>query len=92
MQITSAESGRASPLPFSSPLFFSGFLVEFSGSNEEGMGVDPYIRGGTPVARGGATGPPAAPVGRAQWSTEGGRQAPLHFFLARDLVANLKKK
>ena len=27
--------------------------------------------------RGGATGPPAAPVGWAHWSPEGGRQAPL---------------
>ena len=76
--------------------------MEFSGSNEEGMrGVDPYIRGGTPVARGGgATGPPAAPVGWAQRSPEGGRQAlPVACwggrhapFFSRDLVANLRKK
>ena len=64
--------------------------MEFSGSNEEGRGVGSYIRGVTPVARRGATGPPAAPVGWAQWSPEeGGRQAP---FFSRDLVANLKKK
>ena len=29
------------------PLFFSGFLVEFLGSNEEGMGVGAYIEEGT---------------------------------------------
>ena len=40
---------------------FSGFLVEFSGSNEEGRGVG-SIKGVTPVA-GGATGPPCRPRG-----------------------------
>ena len=34
--------------------------MEFSGSNEEGRGVGSYIRGVTPVARGGTTGPPVA--------------------------------
>ena len=46
--------------------------------------------------RGGATGPPAALVGRAHWSPEGGRQAPPvarpPFFFSRDFVANLEKK
>ena len=62
--------------------------------------VGAYIGGHTPIARGGATDPPAAPMGRAQRSPEGGatgppcrplggRQAPL---FSRDLVANLKKK
>ena len=47
---------RRFPSPHLS-LFF-GFLVEFSDSNEEGRGVGSYIRGVTPVARGGgATGP-----------------------------------
>ena len=41
------------------PLFFSGFLVEFLGSNEEGMGVGAYIEEGT-LSPGGATAPPAA--------------------------------
>ena len=31
---------------------------------------------GSPVARGGATGPPAVPVGGAQWSPEGGATGP----------------
>ena len=53
--------------------------MEFSGSNEEGMGVDPYIRGVTPVARGGA--PPCRP--------RGGDRPPFFF---KDLVMNLKKK
>ena len=43
------------------PLFFSGFLVKFLGSNEEGIGVWGLYRGGDPIARGGATVlPPAA--------------------------------
>ena len=63
--------------------------------------VGSYIGGLTPVARGGATGPPAAPVGWAHWSPEGrGDRPPLSPvggatgppFFSRDLVANLKKK
>ena len=42
--------------------------------------------------RGGATGPPAALVGRAHWSPEGGGDRPPLFFFSRDFVANLKKK
>ena len=41
------------------PLFFSDFLVEFLGSNEEEMGQNAYIGGKTRSPRGGATGPPA---------------------------------
>ena len=55
--------------------------MEFSGSNEEGRGVGSYIRGVTPVARGGGRQTP--PVAR------GGATGP---FFSRDLVANLKKK
>ena len=42
------------------PLFFSGFLVEFLGSNEEGMGVGAYIEGGTLSPVGGRPPPSAA--------------------------------
>ena len=83
-QVRNPAGLRRFPSPHSS-LFFSGFLVEFSGSNEEGRGVGPYIGEVTPVARGGgvggATGPPVA-----RW---GGDRPP---FFSRDLVANLKKK
>ena len=43
------------------PLFFSRFLVEFLGSNEEGMGVEGLYRGGDPVARLGGDRPPHPP-------------------------------
>ena len=73
--------------------------MEFSGSNEEGRGVASYIRGITPVARGGGDRPPAAPVGWAQWSPGGAAGPPvarwggdMPSFYFRDLVANLKKK
>src|SRR6185503_11600076 len=71
MQITSAESGRASPLSFSSLLsFFLDFWWNFRAQmRREGEGWR-FYRGDTPVARGGATGPPCRPRG-------GGRQAPL---------------
>jgi len=58
------------------PSLFSGFLVEFSGSNEEGMGVDPYIRGSTPVARGGATGPLPRPWAGPSGRSRGGDRPP----------------
>ena len=48
---------------------------------------------------GGATGPPAAPVGWAHWSPEGGAAGPPVVrwggdrpFFSRDLIANLNKK
>ena len=74
--------------------------MEFSGSNEDGRGVGPYIGEVTPVARGGATGPLprpwAGPSGGRPWAR---RQAPVapptgdrSFFFSRDFVANLKKK
>ena len=77
--------------------------MEFSDSNEEGRGGLELYRGGVPRSPegGGATGPPAALVGRAHWSPEGGRQAPLSpvvgaigppFFFSRDFVVNLEKK
>ena len=44
-------------------LFFLDFWWNFRTQMRRKWGVDPYIRGGTPVARGGATGPHAAPVG-----------------------------
>ena len=69
-------------------LFFSGFLVEFLGSNEKGMGWGAYIEEGTCRPRGGdrpplspageATGPPGAcrlgPLVGRPW---GGRQGPV---------------
>ena len=41
------------------PLFFSGFLVEFFGSNEEGTRGKTLYRGGTLSSGGEATSPPA---------------------------------
>ena len=78
--------------------------MEFSDSNEEGMGVGCLYRGawpgrprgatGPPVARGGrGDRPPVAPVGGGHRSPE--REAigpPFIFFSVMDLVANLKKK
>ena len=104
---------RRFPSPHSS-LFFLDFWWNFRAQmRREGEGWGFYKggdpgrpRGGgrqaPPVARrGGATGPPAATVGRPSggrpWA---GRQAPVApptgdracFFFSRDFVANLKKK
>src|SRR6185312_4864558 len=90
MQITSVESGRASPLSFSSLLsFFLDFWWNFRAQmRREGEGWT-FYRGDTPVARGGGGGggdrPPcrpwAGPSGRSPvgWATGpcrplGGRQ------------------
>src|SRR6185503_15756283 len=55
----SKHSSMASPLPFSSPLtFFLDFWWNFRAQMRREGGVGSYIRGVTPVARGGATGPP----------------------------------
>ena len=83
------------------PLFFSGFLVEFSGSNEKGRGVGAYIGGypGRPWG-GGRQAPLPRPWAGPSGRPRGGRQAPLSpvggatgppFFYSRDFVANLKK-
>ena len=64
---------------FPSPLFFLDFLWNFRAQmRREGEGWS-FYRGDTPVARGvgGATGPPAAPVGWAQrWSPVGWATGP----------------
>jgi len=104
LQITSAESGRASPLSFSSLLsFFLDFWWNFRAQmRREGEGLSLY-RGypRSPAGGGGATGPLphpwAGPSGGRPWA---GRQAPVappngrqgFFFISRDLIANLKKK
>src|SRR6185312_634844 len=100
MQITSAESGRASPLSFSSLLsFFLDFWWNFRAQlRREGEGWG-FYRGDTPVARGGDR-PPAAPVGWAQrrspvgWATgpcrpPNGRQG---LFFLQGLRCKFEKK
>ena len=52
-------------------------------------GVGSYIRGVTPVARGGGDRPPCRARGLGPVVARGGGDMPLFF---RDLVANLKKK
>jgi len=57
------QSGRASLLHFSSPLFFFGFLVDFLGSTEGRRGPHGLYRGGEAVARWGGDRPPCRLVG-----------------------------
>ena len=52
------QSDRASPLQFSSPLFFSGFLVDFLDSIRGEEGLTAYIEEGEAVARWGGDRPP----------------------------------
>jgi len=59
------------------PLFFSRFLVEFLGSNEEGMGSRAYIGGQSRSPEGGGLSPPGFARGWGPQSPEGGDRPPL---------------
>src|SRR6185295_14058820 len=104
MQITIAESGRASPLSFSSLLsFFLDFWWNFRAQmRREGEGWGFYKGGDPGRPRGGGRQAPCRDCGPGPVAIARGpgdrplsppqRATGVFFFFPRDFVANLKKK